>query len=83
MTVGNAGAVDLKRSATRIMTAKKALVIVVLWGVTFASIGGVIGATLGTVAPDYYRSIFRDGHSPHFNPFQVGLGLGVTQGLAR
>ncbi len=59
--------------AVKVMTAKKALIIVVLWGVTFASIGGVIGATLGKVAPSYYRSIFRDGHLPHFIPLQVNL----------
>lgn len=64
------------------MTARKALLMVLFWGVTFASVGGVIGATLGTVAPDYYRSVFRDGHAANFNPFQVGIGLGVTQGLA-
>jgi hypothetical protein len=60
------------------MTARKALEIVLLWGVTFAFIGGL----LGTLAPDYYRSIFHGGHSPDFNPLQVGIGLGVTQGLA-
>ena len=64
------------------MTAKQALGTLLLWGVTFAFIGGLLGATLGTVAPDYYRSVFRDGHSPEFDPFQVGIGLGVTQGLA-
>lgn len=64
------------------MTAKNALGIVLLWGVTFAVVGGLIGATLGLVAPEYYRSVLRDGHSPNFNPLQVGIGLGVTQGLA-
>lgn len=64
------------------MTSKKALGIVLLWGVTFAVVGGLIGAALGLVAPDYYRSLLRDGHSPDFNPLQVGIGLGVTQGLA-
>jgi hypothetical protein len=64
------------------MTAIKALKIVLLWGITFALIGGVIGATLGTFAPEYYRSVFHAGRSRDFHPLQVGIGMGVTQGLA-
>ena len=45
-------------------------------------IGGFIGAGLGFVAPDYYRTVFPSGRSPNFNPLQVGIGLGITQGLA-
>jgi hypothetical protein len=45
-------------------------------------VGAVVGATIGTVAPEYYRSIFRHGDSPNFNPLQVGIGLGATQGVA-
>ena len=64
------------------MTARKAIGIVLLCGVAFAFIGGLIGAALATTAPGYYRSLFHNGCSPGFNPFQVGIGLGVTQGLA-
>jgi hypothetical protein len=64
------------------MTAKKALGIVLLWGVSLAAVGGAIGALLGTAAPNYYRSFFTYGHSPDFNPVQMGIGLGVTQGFA-
>ena len=42
----------------------------------------MIGAVLGTTAPGYYRSVFRNGDSPDFNPIQVGIGLGATQGIA-
>ena len=51
-------------------------------GVIFACAGSAIGAAIGTVAPGYYQSIFRNGHSPEFNPLQVGIGLGATQGVA-
>lgn len=43
-------------------------------------IGMGIGAALGTFAPDYYRSTFFRG-DPNFNPFAVGVGQGLTQGL--
>lgn len=44
--------------------------------------GAAIGATLGTMAPDYYRSIFPGGHSGNLNPLHLGLGLGATQGIS-
>ena len=64
------------------MTPQTALRNVLLWGVIFACVGSAIGAAIGTVAPGYYQSIFRNGHSPEFNPLQVGIGLGATQGVA-
>jgi hypothetical protein len=39
----------------------------------------VIGSTLGQVAPGYYRAVFARGE-PGFEPVQVRLGLGITQG---
>jgi hypothetical protein len=64
------------------MTARKALMTVLLWGVAFAILGGAIGAAIGAVAPDYYRSLYRNGHLPEFNPLQTGIGLGTIQGSA-
>lgn len=64
------------------MTAKTALGTVLAWGITFACVGAVLGATIGTVAPGYYRAVIRQGDAPGFNPLQVGIGLGATQGLA-
>jgi hypothetical protein len=64
------------------MTVKTSLVTVLLWGIAFACVGAAIGATIGTLAPEYYRSVFRHGDSPNFNPLQVGIGLGATQGIA-
>lgn len=46
-----------------------------------AAAGAGIGWVLGTFAPGYYRTVFRCGDSPEFNPVQVGVGLGLTQGL--
>jgi hypothetical protein len=31
--------------------------------------------------PGYYRTVFRYGDSPDFNAVEVGVGLGLTQGL--
>ena len=45
----------------------------------FAALGGAIGWALGTLAPNYYRNLYEDGHLPNFGPQQVGLG--VTQGF--
>jgi hypothetical protein len=64
------------------MTVKKALMTVLLWALSFAVLGGTIGAAIGVVAPGYYRSVFRNGHSPEFNPVQTGVGLGTIQGMA-
>jgi hypothetical protein len=47
--------------------------------------GGLFGAglrfALGRFAPGYYRSLFRNGDRPGFDPEAVGLGLGATQGV--
>ncbi len=64
------------------MTLKAALVTVLLWGVTFAGIGAAMGATLGMVAPGYYRTVFRHSNVPDFSPLHVGIGLGTIQGAA-
>jgi len=64
------------------MSAPKALSIVLVATLAFAAIGTVIGVGLGTLCPDYYRTVFRGGDSPNFNPIQVGIGLGITQGVA-
>ena len=64
------------------MTLKKALAIVLSGSTVFALLGGGLGAVLGVMAPGYYRTVFgRRGNVPDFDPFQVGIGLGLTQGL--
>lgn len=64
------------------MTVKTAFVTVFLWGIAFACVGAAIGATIGSFAPEYYRSVLRHGDSPNFSSLQVGIGLGATQGIA-
>jgi len=63
------------------MTVARGFGIIIASGIGFGTAGGLVGSTLGRVAPAYYRNVFRRGESPAFDPVQVGLGLGMTQGL--
>ncbi|MFK7766202.1 MAG: hypothetical protein AB8B55_03085 [Mariniblastus sp.] len=63
---------------------------VLLWAMVtvFSStiIGGLLGSltgwAVGTFAPGYYRFVFGiDDSTPDFHPTEVGIGLGMTQGL--
>lgn len=63
------------------MSVTRGVAIIVVCGACFGAAGGLLGFTLGVVAPAYYRGVFRAGDDPGFEPVQVGLGLGVTQGL--
>lgn len=64
------------------MSIAKGFVVVLISGACFSAAGGLLGLVLGAGAPDYYRGVFERGDSPGFRPVQVGLGLGITQGLA-
>lgn len=64
------------------MSPSKAISVVLVAALAFAAVGTLIGAGLGSFCPGYYRAVFRDGDSPDFNPLQVGVGLGITQGVA-
>ena len=44
--------------------------------------GTAIGFCLGKFAPGYYRSVFWAGQLQDFDPVAVGIGQGLTQGLA-
>jgi hypothetical protein len=46
-----------------------------------ALVGLGIGYGLAVAIPSYYRGVFRDGNSPNFDPVQVGMGLGLSQGV--
>jgi hypothetical protein len=63
------------------MTVFRGFVIIAVSGLVCAMAGAGIGLALGTAAPTYYRSVFRNGKRPDFDPAQMGLGLGLTQGL--
>jgi hypothetical protein len=63
------------------MTVFKGFLIVILSGIAFALAGGLIGWTIGTAMPGYYRAVMRSGNEPWFDPVAVGLGAGLTEGL--
>jgi hypothetical protein len=62
-------------------TATRALLTVAASALLFCFLGGIIGVCLGKFAPGYYRAVFTSGDLPTFDPVQVGLGLGITQGF--
>lgn len=62
------------------MTTLRAFLIIAASAAACTALGGLLGYVLGTQAPGYYRSIFAGGDDPRFDPAEVGLGLGVTQG---
>jgi hypothetical protein len=62
------------------MTVARGFLIIALSGIAFATGGGLIGYLLGVFAPAYYRGVFGNGRQPWFDPVEVGLGLGITQG---
>lgn len=55
----------------------RAVVFVLGMTVGGAILGAAAGVLLAAVAPDYYQAVFG---GAAVNPFQVGLGLGFTQG---
>jgi hypothetical protein len=46
-----------------------------------AILGGLIGLALGNHAPGYYRTVVAGGRLQDFNPVDVGVGLGASQGI--
>jgi len=50
-----------------------------------AALGGLaglgLGAMMGSIAPDYYRTVFNQGDNPAFNPVALGMGQGLGQGI--
>lgn len=62
------------------MTIARGFAIIIASAVGFGSGGAAIGYALARMAPSYYRGVFSNGESPGFDPVQVGLGLGVSQG---
>lgn len=59
----------------------KAIGTIFLSTALFAGIGAFVGGALGKFAPGYYRAVLLAGNSETFNPFEAGVGLGLTQGL--
>jgi len=63
------------------MNILKALAAVGGPAVAFAAAGAGIGGLLGAFAPSYFRQMFRVRDEAHFDPVELGVGLGTTQGL--
>lgn len=57
--------------------------VVTVFGSTLVggAIGLGVGLLLGTLLPDYYRSVFSNGGDQNFDPVAVGIGQGLTQGI--
>ncbi len=64
------------------MTIRSAIATIAACTAMLAVIGGGTGWALGTFAPGYYRSVFRNGNEPSFDPVSVGVGQGLTQGTS-
>jgi len=64
------------------MTVVRGFVITIASGIVFGLLGGVFGYLLGKFVPDFYRIVFGVPSHIQFDPTQIGLGLGVTQGFA-
>ena len=62
------------------MSVARGLGIVVACALGFGAAGGLLGLGLGVAAPAYYRGVFRAGDDPGFIPWQIGLGVGTTEG---
>lgn len=64
------------------MTVMKALATVVGFSLLFALVGTTAGGMVGSLAPEYYRSVVWRGRETGFEPVSYGVGSGLTQGLA-
>jgi len=64
------------------MTVLRGVAITIASGLAFGFLGALAGYVLGSIAPDYYRTVFRIPPEVPINPAQVGLGVGMTQGCA-
>jgi hypothetical protein len=62
------------------MTVARGFAIILASAVGSAVGGGLLGLALALATPSYYRVVFCIEDDPSFNPVQVGLGLGITQG---
>jgi hypothetical protein len=59
---------------------RKATLYIAATTVIAAVIGCLVGMGIGTLAPDYYRYVFRVGPDADFHPGAVGGAMGLLQG---
>ena len=64
------------------MTLFKALATVVGTAIGFGIVGTGIGAFLGSFAPGFFRHLFPLRDLENFEPLELGIGLGLVNGLA-
>lgn len=60
----------------------RAIVAVFTTAISGMAVGGFLGAAIGKMMPTYYESVFSHGGEPGFDAGAVGIGQGLTQGLA-
>jgi len=63
------------------MNITKALATVVGTAIGFGAAGTAIGVFLGKVAPGFFRQLLPLRDPANFNPVELGIGLGLTNGL--
>jgi hypothetical protein len=63
------------------MTVFRGFAITILSGLAFGAGGGLVGYAIGRWLPDFYRTVLANRDGVDFDPAQVGLALGLTNGL--
>ncbi len=63
------------------MTPLKGIIITLSASILFGLLGGAAGYMLGSIAPEYYRLVFRISPEITTDVPRLGFVLGVTQGL--
>ena len=63
------------------MNLARAFVAVLAFMLTGGAVGGGVGYLIGRCFPDALRAQFRAGLGDELDPVQVGVGLGIPQGL--
>lgn len=63
------------------MTIFRGFAITIASGVAFGLGGGAVGYAVGRWLPGFYRTLFRATEDQEFDPVEMGLGLGLTNGL--
>jgi hypothetical protein len=65
-----------------IAPARCAVIFLVAGAISFGLGGFLLAHFFGQLSPDYYRSVFRSGSDPRFDPVEVAAGLGLLQGVS-
>ncbi len=63
------------------MTLRKGLATVIGCATGGAVVGGLLGYAIGVLTPDAYVAMFRLPLDGQINPAEIGIGLGIGQGL--